>query len=106
MTELFEEVVNLARQQKLPSDEHFSVDGTLIQAWASHKGYHRKDNDSGPPTSGGRNSEADFHGERRSNESHASTTDRDARLALIVLKRLPPQKNSWATFGTGSAPSA
>ena len=46
ITELFEEVVNLARKQKLLSDEHFSVDGTLIQAWASQKSYRRKDDDS------------------------------------------------------------
>jgi transposase len=81
ITELFEEVVNLARKQKLLSDEHFSVDGTLIQAWASQKSYRRKDDDSEPPTGGGRNSEADFHGEKRSNETHESKTDGDARMA-------------------------
>lgn len=81
ITELFEEVVGLARKQKLLSDEHFSVDGTLIQAWASQKSYRRKDDDSEPPTGGGRNSEVNFHGERRSNETHESKTDGDARLA-------------------------
>ena len=81
ITELFEEVVNLARKQKLLSDEHFSVDGTLIQAWASQKSYRRKDDDSGPPTGGGRNREANFHGEKRSNETHESKTDGDARMA-------------------------
>jgi len=81
ITELFEEVVGLARKQKLLSDEHFSVDGTLIQAWASQKSYRRKDDDSEPPTGGGRNSEANFHGEKRSNETHESKTDGDARLA-------------------------
>jgi len=81
ITELFEEVVSLARKQKLLSDEHFSVDGTLIQAWASQKSYRRKDDDSVPPTGGCRNSEADFHGEKRSNETHESKTDGDARLA-------------------------
>lgn len=80
ITELFEEVVNLARKRQLLSDEHFSVDGTLIQAWASQKSYRRKD-DEGPPQQGGRNSEADFHGEKRSNETHESKTDSDARLA-------------------------
>lgn len=79
--ELFEEVVGLARQQKLLSDEHFSVDGTLIQAWASQKSYRRKDNDSEPPAGSGRNSEANFHGESRGNETHESKTDGDARLA-------------------------
>ena len=79
--ELFEEVVSLARKQKLLSDEHFSVDGTLIQAWASQKSYRRKDDDSVPPIDGGHNSEADFHGEKRNNETHESKTDGDARLA-------------------------
>jgi len=81
ITELFEEVVGLASKQKLLSDEHFSVDGTLIQAWASQKSYRRKDDDSEPPEGGGRNSEANFHGEKRSNETHESKTDGDARLA-------------------------
>ncbi len=81
ITELFEEVVNLARKQKLLSEEHFSVDGTLIQAWASQKSYRRKDDDSGPPTGGGRNREVNFHGEKRSNETHESKTDGDARMA-------------------------
>jgi len=81
ITELFEEVVGLARQQKLLSDEHFSVDGTLIQAWASQKSYRRKDDDSEPPAGSGRNSEANFHGESRGNETHESKTDGDARLA-------------------------
>ena len=79
--ELFEEVVGLARQQKLLSDEHFSVDGTLIQACASQKNYRRKDDDSEPPAGSGRNSEANFHGESRGNETHESKTDGDARLA-------------------------
>ena len=79
--ELFEEVVGLARQQKLLSDEHFSVNGTSIQAWASQKSYRRKDDDSEPPAGSGRNSEANFHGESRGNETHESKTDGDARLA-------------------------
>ena len=71
----------MARKQKLLSDEHFSVDGTLIQAWASQKSYRRKDDDSEPPAGGGRNREAHFHGEKRSNATHESKTDIDARLA-------------------------
>lgn len=78
--ELFEEVVNLARKQNLLSDDHFSVDGTLIQAWASQKSYRRKDDDSGP-SGGGRNSDANFHGEKRSNKTHESKTDGEALLA-------------------------
>ena len=63
----------------LLSDEHFSVDGTLIQAWASMKSFRPKDG-SGEPPAPGRNGERDFHGERRTNDSHASTTDPDAKL--------------------------
>lgn len=81
ITELFEEVVNLARKQKLLSDEHFSVDSALTQAWASQKSYRRKDDDSEPPASGGLNGEADFHGEKRSNAAHESKTDGDAMMA-------------------------
>jgi len=63
----------------LLSDEHFSVDGTLIEAWASMKSFRPKDG-SGEPPAPGRNGEVDFRGEPRSNETHASTTDPDARL--------------------------
>jgi transposase len=67
---------------KLLSSDHFSVDGTLIEAWASMKSVKPKDGPGEPPTQGGggRNAEADFHGQKRSNDSHASTTDPDARL--------------------------
>lgn len=63
----------------LVSDEHFSVDGTLIEAWASMKSFRPKDGSGEPPTPG-RNGEVDFRGEPRSNDTHASTTDPDARL--------------------------
>ena len=63
----------------LLSDEHFSVDGTQIAAWASMKSFVAKDGSSEPPSTG-RNGERDFHGEPRSNGTHASTTDPDARL--------------------------
>lgn len=63
----------------LLSSEHFSVDGTLLEAWASTKSFRPKDG-SGPPPDAGRNGEQDFHGQKRSNETHASTTDPDARL--------------------------
>jgi transposase len=63
----------------LLSDEHFSVDGTLIQAWASMKSFRPKDGSGEPPASG-RNGERDFHGERCRNDTHASTTDPEARL--------------------------
>lgn len=75
--------------KKLLSTDHFSVDGTLIEAWASMKsvkpkngsGEDPKDGSGEPPSEGaGRNAEADFHGQKRSNQTHASTTDPDARL--------------------------
>jgi IS5 family transposase len=77
--EFLQEVVRLAQQKGLMSDEHFSVDGTLLQAWASHKSFRPKD---GPPddTSGPRNAPPDFKGQRRKNDTHASTSDPDARL--------------------------
>src|SRR3954452_20128862 len=66
--------------KKLLSTDHFSVDGTLIEAWASMKSFKPKDGAGDPPMDGGRNTEADCRGEKRSNETHASTTDPDARL--------------------------
>jgi transposase len=69
----------LPQVQKLLSSEHFSVDGTLIDAWASMKSFRPKDG-SGEPPGPGRNGERNFHKEKRSNETHASTTDPDARL--------------------------
>ena len=69
------------RVKTLLSTEHFSVDGTLIEAWASMKSFTPKDGSDGPvPPTGGRNAEADFRGAKRSNETHASTTDPEARL--------------------------
>jgi transposase len=65
--------------KRLLSHEHFSVDGTLLKAWASMKSFQPKDG-SGNPPAGGRNGERDFRGEKRCNETHASTTDPDARL--------------------------
>ena len=68
------------RVKRLLSRDHFSVDGTLIEAWASMKSFRPKDGSDNPPEGGGRNAEANFHGQKRSNETHASTTDPDARL--------------------------
>jgi len=67
------------RVRGLLSTEHFSVDGTLLEAWASTKSFRPKDG-SGPPPDTGRNGEQDFHGQKRNNDTHASTTDPDARL--------------------------
>ena len=69
------------RVKKLLSTDHFSVDGTLIEAWASMKSVKPKDGSGEPPVQGGgRNPEANFHGQKRTNDTHASTTDPDARL--------------------------
>jgi transposase len=74
-------VLDQPRVKRLLSMDHFSVDGTLIEAWASMKSFRPKDGSDEPPASGGgRNAEADFHGQKRSNETHVSTTDPDARL--------------------------
>jgi len=79
----FTEVMTLADKRNLLSREHFSVDGTLIQAWASHKSFVPKDGSNDDANAGGscgRNTQADWKGKRRSNDTHASTTDPDARL--------------------------
>ena len=76
----FERVKLIAEWQELVSDEHFSVDGTLIDAWASHKSFRPKDEQDPPGPGAGRNAEVDFKGEKRCNDTHASTTDAQARL--------------------------
>jgi transposase len=78
--EFLTEVVKQAQEKNLTSDEHFTVDGTLIEAWASLKSFQNKDQQSTPPDDPG-NPTVDFHGEKRSNETHESTTDADARVA-------------------------
>jgi transposase len=77
----FAEVLRQARAHELLSDEHFSVDGTLIEAWASQKSFQRKDQGPTPPPEDPGNPTIDFHGEERRNDTHASTTDPEARLA-------------------------
>jgi transposase len=72
----FAAVLSQAEKRKLLSKEHFSVDGTLIEAWASHQSFRPKDEDERPPDGG-----ADFRGQKRSNETHASTTDPESRLS-------------------------
>jgi transposase len=72
-------VLDQPKVEALLSDDHFSVDGTLIQAWASMKSFRPKDG-SGAPPGPGRNGARDFHGEQRRNDTHASTTDPEARL--------------------------
>ncbi len=79
--QFFLRVLDQARAAELLSDEHFSVDGTLIEAWASQKSFQRKDGPPPPPADDPGNPTIDFRGERRRNETHESTTDADARLA-------------------------
>jgi transposase len=81
--EFFRAVVTQARAAGLVSREHFSVDGTLIEAWASLKSFKKKDasNKDEPPPDDPGNPSVDFHGEKRSNETHESTTDPDSKLA-------------------------
>ncbi len=81
--QFFAQIVTQARVGGLISDEHFTVDGTLIEAWASHKSFRRKDEKPGdrPPPDDKGNPSVDFHGEKRSNETHESKTDPEARLA-------------------------
>jgi transposase len=77
----FTEIMQLAEAKGLLSKEHFSVDGTLIQAWASHKSFRPKDGSNDQTPSGpGRNAQADWKGKPRTNDTHESSTDPDARL--------------------------
>ena len=85
------------RVKRLLSTEHFSVDGTLIEAWASMKSVRPRDDSDGPPTGGGRNREADFHGQKRSNATHASSTDPEAR----IYKKGPGKEAKLCFMGHG-----
>jgi transposase len=79
--EFLARVVEQAREQGWTSDEHFSVDGTLLEAWASAKSFQAKDQQRMPPPEDPGNPTVDFHGEKRSNQTHESRSDRDALLA-------------------------
>jgi transposase len=74
----FDAVLIHADTARLLSHEHFTVDGTLLEAWASHKSFRARDEE--PPSGGGTNPTVNFHRQRRSNATHTSTTDPDARL--------------------------
>ena len=81
--EFFSQIVNQARRKGLLSDEHFTVDGTLVEAWAGQKSFQSKPATAGgkqPPAGGGSNPSVDFRKEKRSNQTHQSTTDPAARL--------------------------
>lgn len=92
----FAAVVRQAQLRRYVSSEHFSVDGTLLEAWASHKSFKPKDHpgSGGPAAPVGRNVEANFHGHKRSNQTHRSTTDPDALLAR--KSSAAPAKLSYA----------
>jgi hypothetical protein len=77
----FQAVLQQARERSLLSDEHFTVDGMLLEAWASVKSYQRKDAKNDVPPDDPGNATVDFRGEKRSNQTHASKTDPDAKMA-------------------------
>jgi transposase len=91
----FNKVLRLAEWKGLVSNEHFTVDGTLIEAWASMKSFVAKDGGGKPPEDGGSNPTVDFKGEKRSNDTHASTTDPEARL----YKKAEGDKSHLAYLG-------
>ena len=78
---LFEAVLRQIRDKRLLSDEHFTVDGTLIEAWASQKSFQKREGGSARPEGDPGNPTVNFRGEKRTNATHVSTTDPDARLA-------------------------
>jgi len=75
------EVIREARQRRLVSDDHFTVDGTLLAAWASLKSVHPRDDQEPPAAGGAKNPDVNFHGQRRTNDTHVSRTDPEAKLA-------------------------
>src|SRR5258708_6332590 len=82
----FAEVLAAVQAEGLTSDEHFTVDGTLLEAWASHKSFQPKDGPTRPPDDP-KNPTVNFHGQTRRNDTHASTTDPDARLYKKAVGR-------------------
>jgi transposase len=102
--QFFQAVLGQPEVRALLSDERFSVDGTLIEAWASMKSFKPKAEAGGEPPAGdaggGRNRERDFHGERRRNATHTSTTDPDARL---YRKRGAPGRPPRSPLGASRA---
>lgn len=90
----FAAVVQQAKLRRYVSSDHFSVDGTLLEAWASHKSFKPKDGPPPPTVSAGRNGEVDFRGAPRSNKTHQSTTDPEALLAR--KSNAAPAKLSYA----------
>jgi transposase len=96
----FAEVVAEAKRRRLLSAEHFTVDGTLLEAWASLKSYRPRDEQD--PPGGGRNPDVDFRGQRRARETHASRTDPQA----LLFRKGRGQRRSSPTWGTSSPRTA
>ena len=112
--EFLAQVVGRAREAGLVSDEHFTVDGTLLEAWASLKSFQPKEQKTTAPPDDPGNPTVDFHGQKRSNETHESKTDPDAKLARkakgrggeVELQRKPAGgKSQWADRERRSAGS-
>jgi len=117
----FARVLAAAQRRNLVSDEHFTVDATLLEAWAGMKSFRRRDEPPMPPPDDPGNPTVDFHGERRSNATHASTTDPEARLArkgkgresklcylghVVIENRHGLVVQAQATIVTGTAETA
>ena len=96
----FEEVLKQAREADLLSEEHFSVDGTLIEAWASQKSFQRKDRENAPPPDDPGNPTVNFHGEKRSNATHES---RPVATTRMPRRRIPTP--SWRGRAAAKRPS-
>ena len=102
------QIVEQAREQRLLSEEHFSVDGTLLEAWASLKSFRPRDEDppsgdgsgDGSVAGGGRNPAVDFQGDRRRNETHRSTTDPEARLSRKGKGKVRARKRACVSAPT------
>ena len=89
----FDRILDQARRKRLLSAEHFTVDGTLLESWASLKSF--KPRDGAPPTGEGRNPEVDFKGQKRTNKTHASTTDPHAKL----MRKGPGKESKLSWLG-------
>ena len=101
--QFFSLIVKQAREKKLLSDEHFTVDGTLVEAWAGQKSFQRKDRNKDdhdplnpPPPDRSRNPTVNWHKEKRSNQTHESRTDPMSRL----YKKTRERKQSWVIWDT------
>ena len=108
--EFLGEVIAQAQSTGLTSDEHFAVDGTLMEEWASLKSFQRKDHKNGPPDDPG-NPTVNFHGERRRKETHGSSRNWGPPWGYTWIRRIPQSSSAWTkragsdgeSFAAGSA---